>query len=59
AQLWKSAKSIREQNRWFEATGWRWSPLLELPYWDPIRYTVVDAMHTLDLNVVHHHIREL
>lgn len=33
--------------------------LLELPYWDPTKSVVVDAMHNLFLNLVKHHCREI
>jgi hypothetical protein len=33
--------------------------LLDLPYWDPTKHVVVDAMHNLFLNLVKHHCREI
>jgi len=58
ATLWKESASERHQTQVFEAFGLRWSPLLELPYWDPVRYTVIDSMHALDLGLFHHHCRQ-
>jgi hypothetical protein len=35
--------------------GVRWSELLRLPYFDPSRFVVVDAMHNLFLGLIHEH----
>jgi hypothetical protein len=35
----------------------RWSPLNELPYWDPIRCTVIDTMHLVLLGLCQYHWR--
>jgi hypothetical protein len=59
AALWRDARSERDQKAIFEACGWRWSPLFDLPYWNPQLYTVVDSMHTLDLNLFSNHCHTL
>ena len=59
AMLWKNAQSEEDQKVIFEACGWRWSPLFDLPYWNPILHTIVDSMHTLDLNLLNNHCRTL
>jgi hypothetical protein len=46
--LWKNASDEKQQQEIFDAFGWQWSPLLDLPYWDPVLYTVIDSMHALD-----------
>jgi hypothetical protein len=38
-----------------DETGMRWSELLRLPYFDPSRFVVVDAMHNLFLGLVKEH----
>ena len=43
----------------FERHGIRWSELLRLPYWDPTRYALVDAMHNLYLGELRHHCMEV
>jgi hypothetical protein len=45
----KSRKEIVDE------TGMRWSELLRLPYFDPSRFVVVDAMHNLFLGLVQEH----
>ena len=52
---WKNALSRSERERLFRQHGIRWSILLELPYWDPPRFTIVDSMHTILLGHIHRH----
>lgn len=57
--LWKNAKSTNDRKSIFDAFGWRWSALCDLPYWNPVVFAVVDSMHTLDLNLFQNHCRTL
>jgi hypothetical protein len=59
AQLYRDAHSEDAQKSLFEACGWRWSPLFELEYWDVAKFTVIDSMHTLNLNLLQNHVRNL
>ncbi|KAJ3544294.1 hypothetical protein NMY22_g2823 [Coprinellus aureogranulatus] len=59
AQIYRDATSEKDQQAVFEACGWRWSPLFELEYWDPAVFTVIDSMHSLDLNLLKHHVQDL
>lgn len=59
AQRWKDAPSEKARDALFEASGIRWSPLYRLTYWDPIRFTVIDPMHAIDLNLLSNHCRNL
>lgn len=43
----------------FKQTGVRWSELLELPYWDPVSFLVIDSMHNLYLGLLQRHCREI
>lgn len=52
---WKLARSRSERDKLFKKHGIRWSVLLDLPYWDPPRYTIVDSMHTILLGHIHRH----
>jgi len=52
---WREARSESEKGRLFKKHGIRWSILLELPYWDPPRFTVIDSMHTILLGHLHRH----
>ena len=59
AEAFRDAPSRAEQARIFNRTSVQWSVLLDLPYWDPTKCVVVDAMHNLFLNLVKHHCREI
>jgi hypothetical protein len=48
---------MEEQDRIFTSYGTRWSEMWRLPYWDPTRQLVVDAMHCVLEGVTHHHFR--
>ena len=48
------AKSEEEQNRFTKHRGVRYSALLEIPYFDPIRFNVIDPMHNLLLGIAKH-----
>ncbi|OBZ66279.1 hypothetical protein A0H81_13832 [Grifola frondosa] len=60
AEEWRAAQSILEREAAFERSGGvRYSELLRLSYWDPIRYVVIDSMHDLYLGILKNHIREV
>ncbi|KZS99697.1 uncharacterized protein LAESUDRAFT_603642, partial [Laetiporus sulphureus 93-53] len=59
AERWKTASSIEERQRIYDSTDVRWSELLRLPYWDPIRFTAIDPMHALFLNGFGTHIENI
>ncbi|RDB18682.1 hypothetical protein Hypma_014671 [Hypsizygus marmoreus] len=58
-EQWKTAASEAIQKEIFEGFGRRWSPLLDLPYWNPVLYAVIDSMHALDLGLFQNHCRRL
>ncbi len=57
AKAWRDAPSERHKKMLFEAFGQRWSPLFDLPYWDPVKFIVIDSMHALDINLLKNHLR--
>lgn len=59
AALWKDAQSEEHQEEIFQALGVRWSALLDLPYWNPVLFSVIDSMHALDLNLFQNHVRNI
>ncbi|GET67105.1 uncharacterized protein LOC110233779 [Rhizophagus irregularis DAOM 181602=DAOM 197198] len=59
AELWRLCKSEEERKRHVSSTHVRWSELLRLPYFNPIRYLVVDPMHCLFLRIAHWIIKKL
>lgn len=59
ATEWLKAPTEARREAVFKAHGLRWSELLRLPYWDPTRFAVVDAMHNLFLGELRHHCRDV
>lgn len=50
----KKCKSLNERTSMESRTGIKYSILTELPYFDPIRFTIVDPMHNLFLGTAKH-----
>ena len=48
---WRRCKSDASRKRFVQETGMRWSDLLRLLYFDPIRFVTVDPMHCLFLGI--------
>ncbi|GBC44610.2 uncharacterized protein LOC105342819 [Rhizophagus irregularis DAOM 181602=DAOM 197198] len=44
---WRWYNSDASRKRFVKQTGVRWSELLRLPYFDPIRFTIIDPMHCM------------
>ena len=57
AAFWRDSKSNKNKEKIFEAFGWRWSPLFDLPYFDPTTFTTIDPMHAIDSGLLQHHCR--
>ena len=55
AEAFKGAECEEESEAVFAASGLRWSELLRLPYFDPSRFVVIDAMHNLFLGLIQEH----
>ncbi len=58
AEQWRDGDEAARKATW-ELNGVRWSELLRLPYWDPTRFAVLDAMHNLFLGELRHHCMEV
>jgi len=59
AKLWKDSASEADRQALFRKHGIRWSALLDLPYWNPILFSVVDTMHSTYLGMIHSHCRRI
>jgi hypothetical protein len=59
AEKWRDCESAAERDACFKAHGIRWSVLLELPYWNPILFSVIDSMHAAYLGLIHSHCRKV
>ena len=51
ALTWRRCNSDASRKRFVKQIGVRWSELLRLSYFDPIRFTIVDPMHNLFLGI--------
>lgn len=54
AECWLHAPNSDTRKEITKAYGIRWSELLRLRYWDPIKFPVVDSMHNLFLGLIKH-----
>jgi hypothetical protein len=59
AEDWRRCKSNNERKRHVSSTFARWTELLRLPYFNPIRHLVVDPMHCLFLGIANWIIKKL
>ena len=51
AYEWRRCNSNASRKRFVQQNGVRWSELLRLTYFDPIRFIIVDLMHCLFLGI--------
>ena len=59
AKRWRDAGSLVEQEALFRNHGLRWSPLLDLPYWNPVLFTAIEPMHVFDTGLLQTHCRQV
>ncbi|KAI0311337.1 hypothetical protein OF83DRAFT_1068993 [Amylostereum chailletii] len=58
AKEWRDAKNESAREECFDKHGIRWTPLYDLPYWDPIRFTLMEPAHTFSSGLLDHHVRK-
>ena len=59
ARAWRDCENEVDRDACFKAHGVRWSVLLDLPYWNPILFSVPDSMHAAHLGLFHSHCRKV
>ncbi|KAJ3722257.1 hypothetical protein C8R42DRAFT_554482, partial [Lentinula raphanica] len=59
ALAWLAAQSEEERDVLYRRNGVRWSELLRLEYFDPIKNTVIDPMHGFYLRIFQRHCRQI
>jgi hypothetical protein len=59
AEKWRDATTLRGREIIYSKHGVQWSELWRLPYYDPTRQLVVDAMHCIFEGLVSFHFRDL
>lgn len=59
AEEWKGAITVSAKEALAKKTGVRWTPLHDLPYWDPVKHVVLGFMHNFLEGVLQHQLRIL
>ena len=59
ARRWRDFGNEGDRYTYFKEHGVRWSVLLELPYWNPILFSVIDSMHAAYLGLIQSHCRRM
>lgn len=59
AEVWRDAPSLAQQNRLGSSNGVRWVPLYLLPYFDPVKHTVLGFMHGLLTGIAQTQLRDI
>lgn len=57
AKAWRAAPTKKGRKEEFRTCGVRWSPLHDLPYWDPVRHLVLGYMHNTLEGILQNHAR--
>ena len=59
AQAWLETTTKAGREALEQHSGVRWTPLYQLPYWDPVRHIVLGYMHNWLEGILQHHLRTL
>lgn len=59
AETWRAANAATREKLAQSYHPARYSVLLRLPYWDPVKFTIIDSMHNLFLGLFQRHCRHV
>lgn len=59
ATKWKETSAVSNRDKLAQRTGVRWTPLHDLPYWDPVKQLVLGFMHNTLEGILEFHLRDL
>jgi hypothetical protein len=59
AEAWRNLVTVTEKESWTRETGVRWTPLHNMPYWDPVKHVLLGFMHNFLEGVLQHQLRVL
>lgn len=59
ALIWKATRKQEDRTELEKENGVRWTSLHRLPYWDPVKHSVLGFMHNWLEGVLEHHLRTL
>ncbi|KDR74787.1 hypothetical protein GALMADRAFT_70536, partial [Galerina marginata CBS 339.88] len=56
---WKALMTVTARDKLARKTGVRWTPLHDLPYWNPVKHLLLGFMHNFLEGILQHHLRIL
>jgi len=59
AEAWRDLVTVTEKESLARETGVRWTPLHNMPYWDPVKYVLLGFMHNFLEGILQHQLRVL
>jgi hypothetical protein len=59
AMQWKNSETLEQKKALLTQTGVQYSPIIEIPYFDPVQHTVLGVMHNRLEGDLQHHLRVL
>ena len=59
AQKWCNLVTIKAKTAMTKETGVWWTPLHDLPYWDPVQYVILGFMHNFLEEILQYHLQVL
>lgn len=59
AEQWRNAMTITAKETLARANGVRWTPLHDLPYWNPVTHVLLGFMHNFLEGILQHQLRAL
>ena len=59
AKIFNDAETKAEQDTEFASSSVKWLKLLRLPYFNPTRFVIIDAMHNLFLGLINQHFQNI
>lgn len=59
AEEWRDLVTVTEKESLARETGVRWTPLHNMPYWDPVKHVLLGFMHNFLEGILQHQLRVL
>ncbi|EEB88832.1 hypothetical protein MPER_13152 [Moniliophthora perniciosa FA553] len=59
AATWKGCITQADRKHQAQSTGVRWTPLYDLPYWNPVSHLILGFMHNTLEGILQYHLRDL
>ncbi|KDQ34156.1 hypothetical protein PLEOSDRAFT_1033831, partial [Pleurotus ostreatus PC15] len=59
AMNWKNTVTVTDKHKLAEETGVRWTPMHDLPYWNPVKHVTLGFMHNFLEGILQYQLRVL